>query len=181
MALFDALSFVGFAEAQPVGVSGTGGTDAVTLQLSDSTTTTVFSSSNVARRAQTYMAAREMYFMNPNDDITVVQAGPKLVILENTMQNQRLLNGFTIVYAGGRLRCIHRNLSTMYSLQDALSSVGYRHLGSSWQNNYDMQNTSDPFKARIKVFDWYYVDSPTTSTAGTLLADANPMTIDLTP
>ena len=62
-----------------------------------------------------------------------------------------------------KIKGIHRNLSTMNNLTDALSSVGFKINNIIFSNNSDLEtNRPDDERPRIKVVDWYYFDtSPT--------------------
>ena len=76
--------------------------------------------------------------MQPNDDITIINCEAKLIILENTCMNQKLINTYVFVYHGGEILAFNRNLSTMLNLTDALISVGYNLLGNPFANNFDL-------------------------------------------
>ena len=65
--------------------------------------------------------------MQANDEIIIVNiSGVKLLILETTMLNQKILNSFNFIYSRGDVKGVHRNLSNVVSLTDALVSVGYK-------------------------------------------------------
>ena len=182
-AIFDSLAFVGFTELTPTNATGTPSTDTVTLIMSDGTTQTVFSSLLIARRCQTYMNSRNQYYLQASDDIIIINCETKLLIMEMTFMIQKLLNSYTLLYHGGAVKAVHRNLSNMVSLQDALVSVGWRSLGSTpMQGNYDLEtNLDDAFRPRIKVVDYYFVGTVSSSTQGSQLSDSTPIQIDLTP
>ena len=59
--------------------------------------------------------------------------------LQTTFMNQKLMNNYTFAYLRGKVRAIHRNLSTIKTLTDALISVGYKLTGSPFSNNYSLQ------------------------------------------
>ena len=86
-------------------------------------------------------------------------------------------------YHEGKTVGIHRNLSNMVNLTDALVTVGYTKLSATaFANNYDLEgNLADPERPSIKVFDYYYETTPANSTTGSLLEDATPIAIDLVP
>jgi len=183
-AIFDALAFVGYSLLTPTNpASGyTPTTDAVSIILSDGTTQTVFSSLGVARRCQTYMNSKNQYYLQASDDIVIINCETKLLICEMTFLVQKLLNSYTLLYHGGAVKAVHRNLSSMVSLQDALISVGLRNLGNDFQGNYDLEtNLADQWRPRIKVVDYYFVATVTSSTQGSQLSDSTPIQIDLTP
>jgi hypothetical protein len=113
--------------------------------------------------------------MQANTDIIIVNiCGAKLMILETTFLNQKLMKSYNFIYSRGGVRGVHRNLSTVVSLTDALVSVGYNKASSTaFNNNYDLETSlPDAERPRIKLVDYHYIQSPTTSTTGTLLSDA---------
>ena len=92
------------------------------------------------------------------------------------------MNTYTFTYHAGKTVGIHRNLSHMVNLTDALVSVGYTKLtATAFANNYDLESSlNDSERPRIKVFDYYDVSNPADSATGSLLEDASPIVIDLT-
>ena len=112
--------------------------------------------------------------MQANDAIIFVNiSGVKLLVLETTMLNQKLLNSFNFIYSRGDVRGVHRNLSNIVSLTDALVSVGYKKSSTiQFNNNYDLEtNLADSERPRIKLVDYHYIQNPTTSNTGSLLSD----------
>ena len=108
-----------------------------------------------------------MYYLMAGDDITIVNCQTKLLILENTFTNQKMINSHVFSYHGKKIKGIHRNLSNMVNLADALISVGFKTNNVVFQNNNDLEtNRPDAERPRVKVLDWYYF-----TTNGSLLED----------
>ena len=131
-------------------------TSGVNIVLSDGSTNTVFDSVYTGLNTLEFMMSRNQYYLMASDDIMIVNVdGVKLLILETTFMNQKLMNSFSFHYIRGKLRCIHRNLSTIVNLTDALISVGYKKSSVvAFANNYDLQdNLTDVNRPRIQVFD----------------------------
>ena len=121
------------------------------------------------------MHSKNMYYLQLSDDITLINiGGVKILILETTFLNQKLMNAFHFSYIRGKVRATHRNLSYITNLTQALVSVGYHHNGSNFTNNYSLQGalTSGSY-TYIQIFDKNYLSSSTTS--GSMLEDANPI------
>ena len=113
--------------------------------------------------------------MNANDDIMIVNvSGIKLLILETTFLNQKLLNSYNFIYTRGKVRGVHWNLSNIVNLTDALISVGYKkNSTTAFNNNYDLEtNLPDNERPRIKLVDYHFVSAPANSSTGSLLEDS---------
>ena len=173
MPIYGANDFLDYPVETPYqDTKGNGG--AVTIILSSGLTETVFNDLDTALRCLNFMNSRKQYYMQVNDDIIVVNiSGTKLMILETTMLNQKLLNSFNFIYSRGDVRGVHRNLSNIVSLTDALASVGYKKSSTvQFNNNYDLEgNLADTERPRIKIVDYHYVQNPSDSEGGTLLSD----------
>ena len=176
-----------FAEAtfandfdRPVGVSGdpVHNNDPVTLQLSDGTSQVVFDKLTTALKLGRFMRSQKQWQIAANEDITIVSAngGIKLILLENTLQNQKLLTSFVPVYTGDELLFVHRSMSSVMSLTDALRSVGFCVKSLPYANNLDLRlgNTG------IQLVDWNYQASLSDSSQGSLLCDGIPLVYDFT-
>ena len=89
------------------------------------------------------------------------------------MLNQKLLNSYSFNYIRGDLKGIHRNLSNIVNLTDALISVGYKKSSTTaFNNNYDLEtNIVDAERPRIKLVDYHYIETLTNNTTGSLLSD----------
>jgi hypothetical protein len=118
--------------------------------------------------------ARNQYYLMASDDVMLINVdGVKLLILETSFMNQKLMNSFSFHYIRGKVRCIHRNLATIMNLTDALISVGYKKSTFvAFANNYDLpESLPDVNRPRIQIFDINYELNPISSTAGSLLED----------
>jgi len=147
----------------------------VNLVMSDGTTNTIFDNVYTGLNTLEFMMARNQYYLMASDDVMLINVdGVKLLILETTFMNQKLMNSFSFHYIRGKVRCIHRNLATIMNLTDALISVGYKKSVSvAFANNYDLQDSiPDVNRPRIQIFDINYAPNPTSSTAGSLLEDS---------
>jgi hypothetical protein len=179
MAIFTDATFPGDFD-RPVGVSGDPihATDPVTLQLSDGTSVVVFDKLTTALKLGKFMRSQKQWQIAASEDITIVSAngGIKLLILENTLQCQKLLTSFVPVYTGDELLFVHRSMSSVVSLTDALRSVGFCVKGLPYANNLDLRlgNTG------IQIVDWSFQASLSDSFQGSLLADGSPLVFDYT-
>ena len=147
----------------------------VDLIMSDGTTNTIFENVYTGLNTLEFMMARNQYYLMASDDVMLINVdGVKLLILETSFMNQKLMNSFSFHYIRGKVRCIHRNLATIMSLTDALISVGYKKsLSVAFANNFDLQDIlPDVNRPRIQIFDINYEPTPTSSTAGSLLEDS---------
>jgi len=147
----------------------------VNLIMSDGTTNTIFDNVYTGLNTLEFMMARNQYYLMASDDVMIINVdGVKLLMLETTFMNQKLMNSFSFHYIRGRVRCIHRNLATIMNLTDALISVGYqKNISLAFGNNYDLQDSlPDVNRPRIQIFDINYVPNPTSSEVGSLLEDS---------
>jgi len=178
MALFTAAMFTNDYD-RPVGVVGepAHATDPVTLQLSDGTSLTNFDTLTTALKLATYMRGAKQWQVAASEDVTIVSAngGLKLLALENTLQNQKLLTSFSACYTGDELLFQHRSMSSVLSLTDALRSVGFCVRGA-YSNNLDLRLAG----TGIQLVDFNYQASVATSQEGSLLGDGTPLVYDFT-
>ena len=147
----------------------------VSFLKSDGTNAIIFNSVADGLTCLQFMHSKNMYYLQLSDDITLINiGGVKLLILETTFLNQKLMNAFHFSYIRGKVRATHRNLSYITNLTQALVSVGYQHNGSPFSNNYSLQGalTSGSY-TYIQIFDKNYLSSSLTS--GSMLEDANPI------
>ena len=174
MPLFGSSDFVDYPVETPNNdVKGSGGS--ISWIKTDGSTETIVDSLDTALRCLNFMNSRKQYYMQANDDISIVNiSGVKLLVLETTMLNQKWLNSFKFIYSRGDVRGVHRNLSNIVSLTDALVSVGYKKSSTiQFNNNYDLEtNLSDDERPRIKLLDYHYIQNPTDSNTGSLLSDS---------
>ena len=164
----------------PVGVVGVpfGTNEPIVLQLGDGTQVTVFDKLSTALRLLAYMRRNAQWNVQGSDDIMVVSINAvKGLVLENNLVNQNIITSFLPTYIGDQVRFVHRSMSTVVSLTDALKSVGFCHTSSlPFSNNLDLRlgGTS------IQLFDWNYVALPASTSEGSLLEDASPLRYDFT-
>ena len=178
MALFTEASFAATPFDRPMGVVAdpAHANDPVTLQLSDGTSITVFDKLTTALRLGRFMRESSQWQVAASEDITIVSAngGLKLLLLENTLQNQKLLTSFVPVYTGDQLLFVHRSMSSVMSLTDALRSVGFCVKDLPYNNNLDLRLGL----TGIQIVDYNYQASLSNSEEGSLLNDGSPLVFD---
>ena len=154
------------------------GNDPITLQLSDGTSLTVFDKLETALRLAFYMRGAKQWQVSAIEDVTIISAngGLKLLVLENTLQNQKLLTSFAACYTGDELLFQHRSMSSVLSLTDALRSVGFCVKGLPFSNNLDLRLAG----TGIQIVDFNYQNSVATSQEDSLLSDDTPLVYDFT-
>ena len=164
----------------PVGVVGTpaGANDPVVLQLGDGTQVTVFDKLTTALRLLAYMRRNAQWNVQGSDDVMVVSINAvKGLVLENNLVNQKLVTSFLPTYIGHQVRFVHRSMSSVLSLTDALKSVGFCNTGSlPFSNNLDLRLGV----TGLQLFDWNYAAMPASTSDGSLLEDASPLRYDFT-
>ena len=151
--------------------------DQVQLQLSDGSNVTVFDKLTTGLRLLTFMRQNAQWQVAANDDITIVSINAvKGLLFENSLINQKLLTSFLPTYIGDQVRFVHRTMSTVLSLTDALKTVGFYHPAATapYNNNLDLRLAS----TGIQLFDWNYEASPADSTSGSVLNDGTPIRYD---
>ena len=96
MALFSASDFTGFTStfAVPSGISDVLFAGSVDLILSTGITQQVFDTLSTALKCIHYMEANKLYSLSPNEDVTILNLRSKLLILENTYINQKMMNSY---------------------------------------------------------------------------------------
>ena len=100
------------------------------------------------------MDVNKLYSLSPNEDITIISLRSKLLILENTYINQKMMNSYVFTYHGNQVQAIHRSMADMVSLPEALASVGFRCISLPWDTevNPKMETyRSDKDRPRIQV------------------------------
>ena len=167
MTIFTSSDFTGYTPSQPSGAASLTDTGSITLIKSDATTETVFDSLTTALKCLNFMNSKNMYYLMAGDDITIINCQTKLLILENTFTNQKMINSYVFSYHGKKIKGIHRNLSNMVNLTDALISVGFKTNNTIFQDNSDLTAIPDDQRPRIKIVDWYYFSGAN----GSLLED----------
>ena len=179
MALFSASVFTGYSDsyAAPAGSNDPIFAGSVDLILSTGITQQVFDSLSSALKCIHYIEANNLYSLSPNEDATVLNLRSKLLILENTYINQKMMNSCVFIYRGAGVRAIHRPVADTVTLTDALSSVGFRCVSLPWSTACNQKMETDRAnkdRPRIQVVDCLY-KSP--NLLHTNLLDSNPVTI----
>ena len=179
MALFSASDFTGFTStfAVPSGITDVLFSGSVDLILSTGITQQVFGTLSTALKCIHYMEANKLYSLSPNEDVTILNLRGKLLILENTYINQKMMNSYVFTYHGNQVQAIHRSMADMVSLSEALASVGFRCIGLPWSTDINpklQENRADKDRPRIQVVDYVY-KSPTLP--HTNLVDSTPIVI----
>ena len=179
MALLSASDFTGCSDsyAAPAGFNDPMFAGSVDLILSTGITQQVFDSLSSALKCIHYMEANNSYSLPPNEDVTVLNLRSKLLILENTYINQKMMNSYVFTYHGAQVRAIHRSMADTVTLTNALSSVGFRCVGLPWSTDCNPKmktDRADKDRPRIQVVDYLY-QSP--NLPHTNLLDSTPITI----
>ena len=179
MALLSASDFTGYSDsfAAPAGFNDAIFSGSVDLILSTGITQQVFDTLSTALKCIHYMEANKLYSLSTNEDVTILNLRSKLLILENTYINQKMMNSYVFTYHGAGVRAIHRSMADTASLTEALSSVGFRCLGLPWSTgcNPKMEtDRADKDRPRTQVVDVYY-QSP--NLPHTNLVDPSPIVI----
>ena len=135
-------------------------TGAIVITKSDNTNVTVFDSLETALKCLDYMNTNSLYYMLCDDgDLTILNLNMKLLIFENTFINQKLLNTYVLTYHSNAVTAIHRNLSKMFSLKDALINSGYKTELATFNTNSDWQALTVNKRPYMLVVDWYYFEN----------------------
>ena len=179
MALLSASDFTGYSDsfAAPQGFNDPIFAGSVDLILSTGITQQIFDSLSTGLKCIHYMEANNLYSLSPNEDVTILNLRSKLLILENTYINQKMMNSYVFTYHGASVRAIHRSMADTVTLTDALSSVGFRCVALPWSTacNTKMEtDRADKDRPRIQVVDYVY-KSPTLP--HTNLLDSSPIVI----
>jgi hypothetical protein len=180
MALFTAAQFAGDYD-RPVGITGQPAHpgDAVTLSLSDGTQITVFDTLETALKLARFMRVHRQWQVAASEDVTIAIAsgGVKLLVFENTLQNQKLLTSFVPVYVGDELQFVHRSMSCVVSLTEALRSVGFCVKSPTpFAGNLSLRLGG----TNLQLVDWNFQASPATDGDGSQLHDGTPLLFDYT-
>lgn len=172
MAIFTSADFASYIIEVPTTETSNPITDngVISIIQSDSVVQTVFDSLSTALKCLNFMNSRNQYYLMAGDELTIINCQTKLLILENTFINQKLLNSYVLTYHANKIMCVHRNLSNLFNLTDAMVSVGFKvSSGTTWNTNADLEtNVLDANRPRIKVVDWFYFIG-----TGSLLSDTN--------
>ena len=123
------------------------------------------------------MEANNSYSLLHNEDVTVLNLRSKLIILENTYTNQKMMNSYAFTYHGAQVRAVHRSMADTVTLINALSSVGFRCVGLPWSTDVNPKmetDRADKDRPRIQVIGYLY-KSP--NLPHTNLLDSSPIVI----
>ena len=157
MSIFDNTDFAGSTIDVPVGQTTITDNGNISIIKSDGVNQTVFNSLSTALKCLNFMNSRGQYYMEAGDDLTILNLQTKLLIVENTFINQKLMNSYVLTYHGNSVKAIHRNLSNLFNLTDALKSVGFKVESTNFNTNLDLQtNLADEDRPRVAIVDWYY-------------------------
>jgi hypothetical protein len=142
--------------------------DPVTLTLSSGVTVTVFDSLTTALKVLKYMYQQNQWLLQLPKVMVVSVCHHKLLLLESTLANQRLLQTFGApLYEHGSVRFASRLSYESHDLQSALQSVGSLQMQSLMDN-------SDLASVNMQLCDWNYMASAPAG-QGSLLVDASPL------
>ena len=161
MVLLSASDFTGYSDmfAAPAGFNDPIFAGSVDLNLSTGITQQVFDTLSSALKCIHYMEANNLYSQGPNEDVTVLNLRSKLLILENTYINQKMMNSYVFTYHGAGVRAIHRSMADTVTLTDALSSVGLRCVSLPWSTDCNPKmetDRADKDRPRIQVVDYLH-------------------------
>ena len=114
----------------------------------------------MALKCMHYMETNALHFRSPNEHIIIIMIlRSKLLVLDNACINQTMMNSYVFTYHGSEVRAIHRSMSEIVSLPEALSSCGLRCVGLPWDTdpNPKMEaNRVDRDRPRTQVVDHFY-------------------------
>jgi hypothetical protein len=124
-------------------------------------------------RLVTRMVRDGQHTVCPQEDVFVALAGAsKLVIGEQTFQNQKLQNAGSFVYTQGRLMVKMRGGACVEDLDGALACVGhFRPTAAPYQSTADLLVPQGIASPRLIVVDYKYNEDGT----GTTFVDAPPL------
>ena len=99
MALLNASDFTGFSDpyAVPAGSSDVIFAGSVGLILPTGITQQVFDILSTALTCIHYMETNKLYPLSPNEDTTILNLRSKLLLLENTYINQKMMNSYALL------------------------------------------------------------------------------------
>ena len=179
MALLNASDFTGYSGSYsaPAGFNDPIFSGSVDLFLSTGITQQIFDTLSTALKCIHYMESNSSYSLSPSEDVIVLNLRSKLIILENTYTNQKMMNSSVFTYHGAGVRAIHRSMADTITLTNALSGVGFRCVGLPWSTDCNPKmetDRADKNKPRIQVADYLYKNPNLTHTK---LLDSTPIII----
>jgi hypothetical protein len=174
MALIQASQFSSISAPQLYDASGNviavpaNPNDPVTFTLSSGVVVTVFDTLTTALKCMKHMYQENQWLLQLPKVMVVSVCHHKLLLLEATLQNQRLLQTFAApLYEHGAVRYASRLSYDTSDLQNALQSVGSLQM-SALMDNVDLAAVN------IQVCDWNY-KAGASAGEGSLLVDATPL------
>ena len=171
--LFTDAQLGAYAQTLPVGVlAAPNPTHLVRLTLTTGEVVTFGTVSNMLRLI-TKMRGAGQYIVCPQEDVFVALAGAtKLIIGEQTFQNQKLLNSGCFCYSQGKLEVHMRSGACVESLDGALACVGhYRAAANAYQSTADLLVPQGYASPRLIVVDYRYDET----NGGTTFVDDPPL------
>ena len=117
-----------------------------------------------------------IYWLMPNEDVICLRVGyAKLLFMEASFQNQKLLNAGSPCYEGGAVKFNMRCSAQTMTLDEALASVGhYRTRPVEYESDWDMQQETGDHNPRIRAVDYKFRIDASNATQGTQLEDGTP-------
>ena len=88
-------------------------TGSVDLVLSTGVTQQVFDRVSTALECIHYMETNKLYYLSPNEYITIMNLRSKLLIIEHAYINQKMMNSYGFTYHDSEVRAIHRSMSEL--------------------------------------------------------------------
>ena len=141
----------------------------VQLTLQDLSVVTVFSTLEVAMQCLRAMRERGQWFLQASEDVVLVSTGSKLLVLEATLVNQKMLQQFACISLSGRVLFQHRSCSQIVTLTTALQQSGYcMKAALPFAGNMDLRAAPNP--PAIQLVDWFYDAFPADNASGSQLA-----------
>ncbi len=135
------------------------------LTLQDLSVVTVFSSVEVAMQCLKAMKARGQWFLQASEDVIIVSNGTRILLLEASLVNQKMLQQFAVVDLSGRTLFQHRSCSQSATLTAALQQSGYCMKSLlPFAGNYDLLRAPNP--PAIVVVDCFFDSFPADSASG---------------
>ncbi len=149
--------------------------DAVLLQMSDGSVVPVFDKLSTGLKLLAFMCRNSQWNVYASADVCVSVGAVKLLVMQTSLINQKLVTSYLPIYLGGGGRWASRTASLVLSTTDALKCVGFAHLGElSFSSNLDLRGG-----AHMQLVDWIYEANPANG-GGSLLSDPIPLRYDFT-
>jgi len=145
MSLFSAGDFPGVFDIPQGQTSIPNPAHGVLLTMQDGSVVSVFSSVEVALQCLKAMKVRGQWFLQASEDVVFVSNGSKLLVLEASLVNQKVLRQFTCVDLSARTLFQHRSCSQLVTLTAALQQSGYcMKAALPFANKLDLRSAPNP-------------------------------------